>query len=164
MHIFGILIKFSIQRPEKTLQNLVQSSRKAVPKFELPETQFEKTVRGKIAGKKTWSKKMTVLCTFLESLLNFLSNDLKKHYKIWYSQVEKRCQSLNCQKHNLKGQSGTKSFVKLTCSEKMTVLSTFFKSSLNFLYNNLKKHYKICYNQGEKRCQNLNCQKHNLKG
>jgi len=53
MHIFGILIKFSIQPPEKTLQNLVQSSRKAVSKFELPETQFEKTVRGKIAGKKT---------------------------------------------------------------------------------------------------------------
>jgi len=28
-----------------TLQNLVQSRRKAVSKFELPETQFEKTVR-----------------------------------------------------------------------------------------------------------------------
>jgi len=32
---FGILIKFSIQQPEKTLQNLVQSGRKAASKFEL---------------------------------------------------------------------------------------------------------------------------------
>jgi len=35
----------------KTLQNLVQSGRKAVYKFELPETQFERTVRDKIACK-----------------------------------------------------------------------------------------------------------------
>jgi len=33
---------------------------------------------------------MTVLSTFLESSLNFLSNNLKKHYEIWYSQREKR--------------------------------------------------------------------------
>jgi len=45
---------------------------------------------------------MTVLSTFLESSLNFLSNNLKKHYKIWYSQGEKRCQNLNCQKLSLK--------------------------------------------------------------
>jgi len=38
--IFGILIKFPIQYPEKTLQNLVQSGRKAVLKYELPETQY----------------------------------------------------------------------------------------------------------------------------
>jgi len=42
-HIFGIRIKFPIQQPEKTLQNLVHSGRKAVLKFELPETQFETT-------------------------------------------------------------------------------------------------------------------------
>jgi len=47
---------------------------------------------------------MTVLSTFLKSSLNFLLNDLKKHYKIWYSQGEKRCQSLNGQKHRLKEQ------------------------------------------------------------
>jgi len=29
----------------------------------------------------TWSEKMTVLSTILESLLNFLFNNLKKHYK-----------------------------------------------------------------------------------
>jgi len=35
------LIEFPIQLSEKTIQNLVQSGRKAVSKFELPETQFE---------------------------------------------------------------------------------------------------------------------------
>jgi len=92
---------------------------------------------------------MTVLNTFLESSLNFLLNTLKNTYKIWYSQGVKQCQSLNCQKHSLKGQSGTKSPVKPTWSEKMTVLNTFLESSLNFLLNNLKKHYKIWYSQGE---------------
>jgi len=101
--------------------------------------------------KPTWSEKMTVLSTFLKSSLNFLSNNLKKHYKIRYSQGEKWCRSFNCQKDSLKGQSVTKSPVKPTWSEKMTVLSTFLKSSLNFLSNNLKKHYKIRYSQGEKR-------------
>jgi len=52
-----------------------------VSKFELPETQFERTVRDKIACKTTWSEKMIVLSTFLESSLNFLSDNLKKHYK-----------------------------------------------------------------------------------
>jgi len=50
-HIFGILIKFPIQKHEKTLQNLVQSGRKAVSKFDLPETQFESTVKKKIVCK-----------------------------------------------------------------------------------------------------------------
>jgi len=54
-----------------------------VSKFDLTETQFETIVRDKIASvKPTWSKKMTVLSTFLESSLNFLSNHLKKHYNI----------------------------------------------------------------------------------
>jgi len=86
---------------------------------------------------------MTILGAFLESSLNLLPNNLKKHYKIWYSQGKKRCQSLNCQKHSLKEQSGTKSPVKPNWNEKITVLSTFLKSSLNFLFNDLKKHYKI---------------------
>jgi len=38
----------------------------------------------------------------------------------------------------MKGLSGRKSRVKPTWSEKMTVLSTFLKSSLNFLSNNKK--------------------------
>jgi len=38
----------------------------------------------------------------------------------------------------LKGQAGTKSPVKPTWSQKMTVLSTFMESSLNFLSNNPK--------------------------
>jgi len=38
----------------------------------------------------------------------------------------------------LKGQSGTKSPVKHNWNEKMTVLSKFLESSLNFLSNNLK--------------------------
>jgi len=44
---------------------------------------------------------MTVLTTFLEFSLNFLSNNLKKSYKIWYIQAEKRCENLNCQKHSI---------------------------------------------------------------
>jgi len=89
---------------------------------------------------------MTVLSTFLKSSLSFLFNNLKKHYKIWYSQEKTRCQSLTCQKHSLKGQ---------VRSGKITGLSTFLEFSLNFLSNNLKKHYKIWYSQWEKRCQNL---------
>jgi len=50
-----------------------------------------------------------------------------------------RCQNLNYQKHSLKEQSGTKSPVKLTWSEKITVLSTFLKSTLNFQFNSLKE-------------------------
>jgi len=50
---------------------------------------------------------------------------------------------LNCQKHSLKRQSGRKSPVKPTRSEKMTVLSTFLESSLNFLFNNLKSTKKL---------------------
>jgi len=114
---------------------------------------FKGQSRIKSPVKPTWSEKMTTLSTFLESSLNFLSNNLKNHYKILYSQGEKLCQSLDCHKNNLKGQSETKWPVKLTWSEKMTVLTTFLESSLNFLSNNLKKHYKIWYSQGKKRCQ-----------
>jgi len=117
----------------------------------------------KLPVKPTWSVKMTVLSSFLESSLNFLSNNLKKQYQIWYSPGEKRCQSLNCQKHCLKIESVIKSPVKPTWSDKMTILSTFLESSLNFLFDNLQKHYQIWYSQGEKRCQSLNCQKHNKK-
>jgi len=60
-----------------------------------------------------------------------------------YSQGEKRCQSLICQKHSLKGQSETKSPEKSTWSEKMTVLSTFLESSLNFLSKNQKNTTKF---------------------
>jgi len=75
---------------------------------------------------------MIVLSTFLESSLNFLSNDIKKQQK-----------SLNCQKHSLKGQSETKSLEKPTWSEKKTVLSTFLESSLNFLSNDIKNTKKF---------------------
>jgi len=50
---------------------------------------------------------------------------------------------LNCQKHSLKGQSGTTSTVKPTCSEKITVLSTFLVFLLNFLSKNLKNTTKF---------------------
>jgi len=86
--------------------------------------------------KPTWSKKITVLTTFLESSLNFLSNNPEKHYKIWYRREEKRYQSLNCQKHSLKEQSGTKSLVKPLRVRKKIVLTTFLESFLNFLSNN----------------------------
>jgi len=62
--------------------------------------------------KPSWVYKMTVLSPFLESSLNFLSNNVKKLYKTWYSQGKKQCQMFNCQKHSLKEHSGTKSPVK----------------------------------------------------
>jgi len=107
---------------------------------------------------------MMVLSTFLEFPINFLSNDMKKYYKIGYSQGEKRCQSLNYQKHSLKEQLEIKLPIKPTWNKKMTVLSTFLEFSLNFLSNDMKKYYKIGYSQREKRCQSLNSQKHSLKG
>jgi len=48
-----------------------------VSKFELPETQFERTVKVKIACKPPWSEKISVLSTFSESSLNFLFNNVK---------------------------------------------------------------------------------------
>jgi len=107
---------------------------------------------------------MAVLSTFLKSSLNLLFNNPKNHFKIWHSQGEKRYQTLNCQKHSFKGQSGTKSPIIPTWSKKTSVLSTFLKSSLNFLFKNPKNHFKIWHSQGEKRYQILNCQKHSLKG
>jgi len=50
-HIFGIPVKFAIRYPKKTLQNFVESGKKAVLKFEMLETQLERTVRDKIASK-----------------------------------------------------------------------------------------------------------------
>jgi len=50
----------------------------------------------------------------------------------------------------VKEQPETKSPVKPTWSKKMAILSSFLESPLNFLSNNLKKHYKICYRQAEK--------------
>jgi len=44
-------LNFLINNLKKTLQNLVQSERKAESKFELSETQFIGTVRNKIAYK-----------------------------------------------------------------------------------------------------------------
>jgi len=51
-----------------------------VLKFELTETQFERTGT-KLPVKHTWSEKITVSRIFFKSSLNFLSNNLKKHYK-----------------------------------------------------------------------------------
>jgi len=73
-----------------------------VSKFDLPETQFERTVRDKI------------VC--------------KSQVSLYMPQLEK---------YSLKEQR-VKLPVKLTWSEKMTVLSTFLESSLNSLSNNLK--------------------------
>jgi len=56
---------------------------------------------------------------------------------------EKRCQSINCQKDSLKGQSTGKSPVKPNWSGKTTVLSTFLESLLNFLSNAPKKNTTI---------------------
>jgi len=127
------------------------------------QKQFEKQSRTKSSVKLTWSEKITVLSTFLESSLNFLSNNLENSIKFCTVKEKSGIINLNGQKHSLKEQSRTKSTVKLTWSEKITVLSTFLESSLNFLSNNLKKHRKNWYSQGENQYQSLNCQKHSLK-
>jgi len=44
-------LDFLFNNLKKTLQDLVQSGRKAVSKFELPETQFERTVRDNLPVK-----------------------------------------------------------------------------------------------------------------
>jgi len=44
-------LNFLSNNIKKTLQNLVQSERKVVSKFELPEAQFERTIRDKVACK-----------------------------------------------------------------------------------------------------------------
>jgi len=60
---------------------LVQSERKALSKLELTETQFKRTGRDKPPGKPTWSEKISILSTFLESSLNSLSNNRKNATK-----------------------------------------------------------------------------------
>jgi len=96
MNVLSTFLKSSLNflshNLKKHYEIILQSGGKAVSKFELSERQSET----QLPVKPTWSVKMTVLSTFLESSLNFLSNDLQKHYKSWYSQVEKRSQSLNC--------------------------------------------------------------------
>jgi len=44
----------------------------------LTKRQFERRTETKSLVKPTWNGKMTVLSTFLESSLNFLSSDTKK--------------------------------------------------------------------------------------
>jgi len=92
--------------------------------------------------KPTWSEKMTVLSTFLESQLNFLSNNRKKTLKNLVVRERSCVKILTARNISLKRQSGTKSPVKPTCSEKMIVLRTFLESQLNFLSNNRKKTLK----------------------
>jgi len=75
---------------------------------------------------------MTVLSTFLKPSLIFLFNSLKKHWKLWYSPVEKRRQRFNCQKHSLKGQSRTKSPVKPTWSLKNDCFKHIFEILIKF--------------------------------
>jgi len=53
-HIFGILIKFPIQQPVKILQNLVQSERKAVSKFQMPKNSLKGESGTKLPIKLTW--------------------------------------------------------------------------------------------------------------
>jgi len=57
----------------------------------------------------------------------------------------------------------TKSPVKPSWNDKITVLSTVFESPLNYLYNDIKNHYNIQYSKGEKWCKSLICKKDNLK-
>jgi len=134
---------------------LVQSGKKAVKSLNCQKHSLKGHSETKSPVNPSWSKKMTNLNTFLESSFYFLFNNLKKQYKIWYSQGKKRCQNLNCQKHSLKGHSETKSSVNLSCSKKMTVLSTFLESSLNFLLTNTKKTLQNWMRSGRKALSKL---------
>jgi len=55
MTVLSTFLEFSLNflfnNFKKTLNNLVQSERKAVSKFELPESQFDRTVKDKIVCK-----------------------------------------------------------------------------------------------------------------
>jgi len=53
-----------------------------VSKFQVPKTQFESQSETKLVIKLIWIEKMVVLSIFLESSLNFLSNNLRKPYKM----------------------------------------------------------------------------------
>jgi len=84
--------------------------------------------------KLTWSEKMTTLSTFLESSLNFIFNNLKKHCKIWCNQKKNELPETQFERTVRR-----KSPVKPTSSKKIIVLSTFLESSLNFLSSNTTK-------------------------
>jgi len=100
-----------------------------VSKFELTKTQFQRTVKDKIVGKTHLKWENYCFKDIFGILIKFPIQWHKESYEIWYSQGEKRCQSLNWQKYSLKGQSGTKSRVKPTSGEKITDLSRFLKFS-----------------------------------
>jgi len=51
MTVLSTFLKFSLKFLSNNLKKPLQSGRKTVSNFELPETQFEKTVRDKIASK-----------------------------------------------------------------------------------------------------------------
>jgi len=89
LNIFlGPLLNSLFNNLKKTLQNLEQQGRKTVSKFELSETQFEKTARNEIACKTHLEWENDCYKHILGSLLNFLFNNLNKHYKIWNSKGE----------------------------------------------------------------------------
>jgi len=77
-----------------------------VSKIELTETQFERTDRDKITCKTHLELLNYDFIHIFEILVKFPIQQLQKHLKIWYSQEDKRCQSLNCQKHALKDSQG----------------------------------------------------------
>jgi len=80
-------LNFLSKNLKKTLQDLVQSGRKVVSKFELPETQFESTVRDKIECKTHLGRKYYSFKHIFGILIKFsIQKPEKKHYKIWYNQ------------------------------------------------------------------------------
>jgi len=160
MTILITFLKSSLNFLSNNLKKPVQSERKGCQSLNCQKHSLKRQSGTKSPQKPTSSKKNTILSTFLKSSLNFLSNNLKNQY----NQREKQCQSLNCQKHSLKRQSGTKSPLKPTWSEKITVLSTFLESSLSFLSNNLKKKTQNLIQSESTAVSNVNCQKHSLKG
>jgi len=72
-----------------------------VSKFELTETQLKGQSGTKSPVKPTWRKKMTLLNAFLESLLNFLSNNLKNTTKFGTVREKSGVKIVNCQKHSI---------------------------------------------------------------
>jgi len=100
-------------------------------KFELIETQFETTVREEIACKNHLEWENYCFKHIFGILIKFPNQYLKKRFKVWYSQGEKRW-------WQFERIVRAKSPVKPTWSKKITVLGKFLKSSLNFLFYSLK--------------------------
>jgi len=144
---------FSIKYSKKTFLN---------PDFCNFWAQFD-SQRQKLFVKPSWSEKVTVLSTFLESLLNFLSNNLKKTPQNLVQSEWKAVLKFELTETQFERTVRDKIDCKTQLEQENYFLSTFLKSSLDFLSNNLKKTPQNVVQSEWKAVSKLNCHKHSLK-